>query len=191
MSCGTGNSNPVPSSAESANHRYREFPRDHRRKTEPSNCMPSVPDSAGCAIPKRSHAHRQLSTALSSGCSKSARGYRRRTPCGAHRLWRGETAVTGRSGQLGLSGRGMVRWTRLCRCLRCSTPTALSTPQLRRPDLSIPGLARRFPRNARPAGTSRTERSQRFGRGEGQLQQVYLSAQVNVDSMKVHSLYRT
>ena len=61
---------------------------------------------------------------------------------------------------------------------------------LRRPDLSTLGLARRFPRNARPARTPRTERSQRFGRGEDQLQ-VYLSAQVNVESMKVHSLYRT
>jgi len=39
-------------------------------------------------------------------------------------------------------------------------------------DLSTAGLARRFPRNVRPARTPGTERSQRFGRGEDQLQQV-------------------
>jgi len=105
-------------------------------------------------------------------------------------VWGGEAALTGRSRRWGLAGAGVVGWARLCRCLQCSTPTELSAPQLHRPDLSTPGLARRFPRNARPARTP-TERSQRFGRSEDQLQQVYLSAQVNVESMKVHSLYRT
>jgi glyoxylase-like metal-dependent hydrolase (beta-lactamase superfamily II) len=56
-------------------------------------------------------------------------------------------------------------------------PDSIIDAQLRRPDLSTLGLARRFPRHARPARTPRTERSQRFGRGEGQLKQVYLSAQ--------------
>jgi hypothetical protein len=165
-----------------------------RRKAEPSNCMPSVPGERRVRDPLNG----RTSIANSQPRSRPGEDQQMRTRLPRHdamrsapAVWRGEAALTGRSRRWGFSGRGVVGWACLCRCLRCSTPTALSTPELRRPDLSTPGLARRFPRNARPARTPRTERSQRFGRGEDQLQQVYLSAQVNVESMKVHSLYRT
>jgi len=159
-----------------------------RRKAEPSNCMPSVPGERRVRDPLNG----RTSIANSQPRSRPGEDQQMRTRLPRHDAMRSAPAGPDRVvAALGLSGRGVVGWARLCRCLRCSTPTALSTPQLRRPDLSTPGLARRFPRNARPARTPRTERSQRFGRGEDQLQQVYLSAQGNIESMKVHSLYRT
>jgi hypothetical protein len=114
--------------------------------------------SAECAIPKRSHEHRELSTASRPGrrpanvhAVTAARGHAECTGC-AERRSGPDRAIAA----LGLNGRGVVAWARLCRCLRCSTPTALSTPQLRRPDPSTP-LGSPVPRNARPAHRAEPE----------------------------------
>jgi hypothetical protein len=97
-------------------------------------------------------------------------------------------AVTGRSRQLGLSGRGTVGWARLCRCLRCSTPTALSTPRLRRPDLSTPGVGSPVPGKCLAGGTPRTERKLEVRLRRGPLRQHTSRSRIHQGSLSLSHL---
>jgi hypothetical protein len=153
--------------------------------------------------PQTDAEHRQLATALSSGegqqMAHAVSAARRHAAAPAVR--RGDAALTGLwAARSGVAGAASLPVGAL-------PDFFVVRHRLRRAGLSAPGLARRLPRNARPArrGATRVtvallqERGPPTRRTEPQVrqrqgwvaQQVYLRAQVDIEFIKANSLYRT